>query len=54
MNLLQEVTGKKAQPPHFIRGYVSMMVLVEALKRADKAPAETSTGEIGQGPPWRR
>lgn len=45
MKLLKEVTGNKPQPTPFIRGYVSMMVLVEALKRADKATGGNITGE---------
>jgi branched-chain amino acid transport system substrate-binding protein len=36
MKLLRELTGNRVQTNAFIRGYVSMMVLVEALKRADK------------------
>ena len=45
MKLLKEVTGNKPVPTPFIRGYVSMMVLVEALKRADKATGGNITGE---------
>jgi len=45
MKLLKEITGNKPVPTPFIRGYVSMMVLVEALKRADKATGGNITGE---------
>ncbi len=36
MKQLMEITKNKSQVTHYIRGYVSMMVLTEALKRADK------------------
>ncbi len=36
MKQLMEITKNKPQVTHYIRGYVSMMVLTEALKRADK------------------
>lgn len=36
MTLLEQITKNQPQPTPYIRGYVSMMVLVEALKRADK------------------
>ncbi len=36
MKLLEQITKNQPQPTPFIRGYVSMMILVEALKRADK------------------
>jgi branched-chain amino acid transport system substrate-binding protein len=45
MKLLKEITKGQPQVTHFIRGYVSMMVLVEALKRADKATGGKITGE---------
>lgn len=45
MKLLREVTKNRPQPTPFIRGYVSMMVLVEALKRADKATGGNITNE---------
>jgi len=44
MKLLMEITKNQAQPTPFIRGYVSMMVLVEALKRADQATGGKITG----------
>lgn len=44
MKLLEQITKNKPQPTPFIRGYVSMMVLVEALKRADKATGGKITG----------
>ncbi len=44
MTLLKEITKNQPQPTPFIRGYVSMMVLVEALKRADKATNGNITG----------
>ena len=44
MKLLEEITKNQPQPTPFIRGYVSMMVLVEALKRADKATGGKITG----------
>ena len=37
MKLMKEITKNQPQVMHYIRGYVSMMVLTEALKRADKA-----------------
>ena len=45
MKLLEQITRNKPQPTPFIRGYVSMMVLVEALKRADKATKGNITGQ---------
>jgi branched-chain amino acid transport system substrate-binding protein len=36
MKQLMEITKNQPQVTHYIRGYVSMMVLTEALKRADK------------------
>lgn len=45
MKLLKEISGNKPQPTPFIRGYVSMVILVEALKRADKATGGNITGE---------
>ncbi|MBP2673221.1 MAG: transporter substrate binding protein precursor [Deltaproteobacteria bacterium] len=45
MKLLKEVSKNQPQLTHYIRGYVSMMVLVEALKRADKATGGNITGE---------
>ena len=45
MKQLKEVTKNKPVPTPFIRGYVSMMVLVEALKRADKATGGNITSE---------
>jgi len=45
MKLLEQITKNKPEPTPFIRGYVSMMVLVEALKRADKATGGKITGE---------
>ncbi len=45
MKLLKEVSKNQPQPTPFIRGYVSMMVLVEALKRADKATGGNITGQ---------
>jgi branched-chain amino acid transport system substrate-binding protein len=45
MKLLKEITKNKPVPTPYIRGYVSMMVLVEALKRADKATGGNITGE---------
>jgi branched-chain amino acid transport system substrate-binding protein len=36
MKQLVEITKNQPQVTHYIRGYVSMMVLTEALKRADK------------------
>ncbi|MBE0568196.1 MAG: ABC transporter substrate-binding protein [Deltaproteobacteria bacterium] len=45
MKLLMEITKNQPQPTPFIRGYVSMMVLVEALKRADKATGGNITRE---------
>jgi branched-chain amino acid transport system substrate-binding protein len=44
MKLLKEITKNKPEPTPYIRGYVSMMVLVEALKRADKATGGNITG----------
>ncbi|MHB1013574.1 MAG: ABC transporter substrate-binding protein [Desulfobacteria bacterium] len=44
MKLLKQITKNQPQPTPFIRGYVSMMVLVEALKRADKATGGKITG----------
>ena len=44
MKLLEQITGNKPQPTPFIRGYVSMMILVEALKRADKSTGGKITG----------
>jgi branched-chain amino acid transport system substrate-binding protein len=44
MKLLMQITKNQAQPTPFIRGYVSMMILVEALKRADKATGGKITG----------
>ena len=44
MKLLEQVTKNQPQPTPFIRGYVSMMILVEALKRADKATGGKITG----------
>ncbi len=44
MKLLEQITKNQPQPTPFIRGYVSMMVLVEALKRADKATGGKITG----------
>jgi branched-chain amino acid transport system substrate-binding protein len=43
MKLLTSVQ-KTPQVTHYIRGWVSMMVLVEALKRADKATGGKITG----------
>jgi branched-chain amino acid transport system substrate-binding protein len=43
MKLLMSIE-KKPQVTHYIRGWVSMMVLVEALKRADKATGGKITG----------
>ncbi|RMG61363.1 MAG: ABC transporter substrate-binding protein [Deltaproteobacteria bacterium] len=37
MKPILEVTGGKHKMTHYIRGWVSMMVMAEALKRADKA-----------------
>ena len=45
MKLLMEVTKGQPQVTHYIRGWVSMMVLTEALKRADKATGGKITGE---------
>jgi branched-chain amino acid transport system substrate-binding protein len=45
MKLLKEIAKNQPQPTPYIRGYVSMMVLVEALKRADKATGGNITGE---------
>jgi branched-chain amino acid transport system substrate-binding protein len=45
MKLLKEVSKNQPQLTHYIRGYVSMMVLVEALKRADKVTGGNITGE---------
>ena len=45
MKLLMEITKNQPQPTPYIRGYVSMMVLVEALKRADKATGGNITGQ---------
>ncbi len=36
MKKLMEITKNQPQVTHYIRGYVAMMVLTEALKRADK------------------
>jgi branched-chain amino acid transport system substrate-binding protein len=36
MKQLMEITKNQSQITHYIRGYTSMMVLTEALKRADK------------------
>ena len=36
MKQLMEITKNQPQVTHYIRGYVAMMVLAEALKRADK------------------
>ena len=36
MKQLMQITKNQPQVTHYIRGYVSMMVLAEALKRADK------------------
>ena len=36
MKQLMEITKNQPQVTHYIRGYVSMMVLTEALKIADK------------------
>ncbi len=44
MKLLEQITKNQPQPTPFIRGYVSMMFLVEALKRADKATGGKITG----------
>jgi branched-chain amino acid transport system substrate-binding protein len=45
MKLLKEVTKGQPQVTHYIRGWVSMMVLTEALQRADKATGGKITGE---------
>ena len=45
MKLLKEVTKGQPQVTHYIRGWVAMMVLTEALKRADKATGGKITGE---------
>jgi len=45
MKLLMEVTKGQPQVTHYIRGWVSMMVLTEALRRADKATGGKITGE---------
>ncbi|MEW6720968.1 MAG: ABC transporter substrate-binding protein [Thermodesulfobacteriota bacterium] len=45
MKLLKEISKNQPQLTHYIRGYVSMMVLVEALNRADKATGGNITGE---------
>jgi branched-chain amino acid transport system substrate-binding protein len=45
MKLLKEISKNQPEPTPYIRGYVSMMVLVEALKRADKATGGNITGE---------
>jgi len=45
MKLLKEITRNQPEPTPYIRGYVSMMVLVEALKRADKATGGNITGQ---------
>ncbi len=45
MKQLMQITKNQPQVTHYIRGYVSMMVLVEALKRADKATGGKITGE---------
>jgi branched-chain amino acid transport system substrate-binding protein len=45
MKLIKEVTKGQPQVAHYLRGWVSMMVLVEALKRADKATGGNITGE---------
>ncbi len=44
MATLEKATQRIAQPTHFIRGWVSMMVLCEGLKRADDAGALTGPG----------
>jgi branched-chain amino acid transport system substrate-binding protein len=45
MKLIEEATDGKPVPTPYIRGWVSMMVLTEALKRADKATGGKVTGE---------
>lgn len=47
MAAIRESTGNRPQTTHFVRGWVSMMVLCEALRRADQA------GELS-GPGIRR
>ncbi len=44
MKTIMEVTGGKHQMTHFIRGWVSMMVMAEGLKRADAAGDLTGPG----------
>ena len=44
MKQLMEIAGSLPQVTHYIRGYFSMMVLTEALKRADKTWKGTITG----------
>jgi branched-chain amino acid transport system substrate-binding protein len=44
MAALKEATQNKVQPTHFIRGWVSMMVLCEALKIADSNDELTGPG----------
>src|SRR5512139_101089 len=45
MKLMKELTKNQPQVNSYIRGYFSMVVLVEALKRADKATGGKITGE---------
>jgi branched-chain amino acid transport system substrate-binding protein len=44
MKLIQEITKNEHQNTHYIRGWVSMMVLCEALKIADKKGELTGPG----------
>lgn len=45
MKLIEEVTKGHPEPTPYIRGWVSMMVLAEALKRADTATGGKITGQ---------
>lgn len=44
MKIIMEVTKNQPQPTHWIRGWVSMMVMCEALKIADKNKELTGPG----------
>jgi len=44
MRTILEVTQQEPQMTHYVRGWVSMMVLCEALKRADRAGELTGPG----------
>jgi branched-chain amino acid transport system substrate-binding protein len=44
MKLIKEITKNEHQNTHYIRGWVSMMVLCEALKTADKKGELTGPG----------